>query len=143
MKRTLFAIIVVLFFSFGCSSTIKNYDLNGEKLKLLALDKYGLNYQIEYNSGKSFAVVVSQNRATAENPNPYLSYFVYNLLEASIVFEDNPGSAQIVWKSPNMIEVLITPGTISDEKQNNKYGYTYDVILNKKIKINSSIQSNN
>lgn len=127
----------------GCSASQKTFTEQEVLLKKLAIEKYGAVFNLLYNTEKSYSVVVSQRKASLQEPNPVLRFFVYNMTKEKIVFEDNVAGGKITWINNQQIEISVTPGAISTELNNNNYGYIYNVKMNTKAKINSSSQNPN
>jgi hypothetical protein len=141
MRKKSFAYFIPLLFFINCSASHKIFTEQEVVLKKLSMEKYGTTFHIMYNENKSYSVVVKQEKATAQNPNPVLHFFVFDLVEEKIIFEDNMAGGKIAWKNNDQIEVTVTPGTLSTELNNKIYGYLYSVTLKTKADKNSSSQN--
>jgi hypothetical protein len=138
-----FAYFIPLFFLINCSASHKTFTEQEVILKKLSIEKYGTTFHLMYNTEKSYSVVVKQEKTTAQNPNPVLQFFVFDMGKEIIVFEDNVVGGRTSWKNNDQIEVVFTPGMISTEDNNKIYGYIYNVKLKTKTDINSSTQNPN
>ncbi len=143
MKSKALLILVVFTFVAGCSSLHKSIAEQETALKAMAVQKYGAAFELLFNNSKDFAIVVKQKKSSSLDPNPPLAFFVYNMKESKIIFEDSPGKATVIWKNNNQVEVRLVLGTISTENEENNYGYYFDVLKEVKSNINSSTKVKN
>lgn len=127
----------------NCSSSEKTFAEKKIALKKLSVEKFGVSFQATYNADNSFALVVKEAKATSQNPNPFLRFFIYGLSESKIIFEDNVAGGLANWENDELIEVTITPGTVSTEEAGKLYGYIYNVISKTKTDRNSSTLKQN
>ncbi len=143
MRKMFFPWFITILFLMGCSSSQKTFTEKEVLLKKLSIEKYGTTFNLLYNTEKSYSVVVSQGKASLQEPNPVLRFFVYDMTKEKIVLEDKVAGGKITWINNEQIEVSVTPGAISTELNNNNYGYLYNVKMNTKAEINSSSQNPN
>lgn len=143
MKYLFLLFSAVLFFLIGCSASPKTFKEQEILLKKISLEKYGTNFDILYNSDKSYSIVIKKEKASVQHPNPLLVFFLYNLASDKIVFEDTVAGGKIAWLNREQVEVSTVPGTVSLEHANNKFGYLYNAATESKADINSSQQNQN
>jgi len=143
MWKKIFACFIPLLFLINCSASQKTFTEKEVILKKLSIEKYGATFHLIYNTEKSCSVVVKQEKVTAQNPNPVLQFFIFDMGEGKIVFEDSIAGGKINWKDNDRLEVIVTPGIISTDDNNKLYGYLYNVKLKTKTDINSSTQNPN
>jgi hypothetical protein len=127
---------IFLFFLTTCSAPTKNFPEQEEKLKTIVQQKYQSDSEMFYNDDKSFALVVKQEKQSTKNPHPFLQFFIYELGENKIIFENSNERGTVRWKNNNQVEVIIVPGIIR-EGEDNFYGYIYDARTKSKIDLNS------
>ena len=136
MWKKPFAYFINLLFLINCSVSHKTFTEQEVILKKLSIEKYGTTFQLMYNTEKSYSAVVKQEKVTSQNPNPGLQFFIFDMEEEKIVFEDNIAMGKINWENNDKIEVIVTPGMISTEDNNKIHGYIYNVKLKTKTDIN-------
>lgn len=138
MLKKCFALFISLLFLVGCAASQKPFAEQEAILKKLSLERFGISFQLLYNTDQSFALSIKREKAANQNPNPVLQFFVFDVAKSIIVFEDNVAGGKVRWKNSDEIEVLLTPGTVSTEDNNKLYGYLYNVKLKTKADLNFS-----
>jgi len=131
-----------LFFLTGCAGSVTTQDEHLVFLKKLASERYGTATRFIFNSDKTFSIAVKQEKASAQNTNPLLQYFVFDLEKEKIVFEDDVPGGSIFWKDNDRVEVRATPGIVQINDGNNLYGYIYNVISGTKSELNPVSENN-
>ena len=146
-KFSLFSIFIFLITIFipSCSNYNDGYKADNQKASFLktAEDKYSDNISYLFSSDSAFVICYKTEMQTTENSIPQSKFFIYDLNNDKIVFEDNSRSDKIEWIDNTKLRVLKRPGIISvDPKVNSKLlGYIYDLKQNKKLPLSKS--SNN
>lgn len=143
MLKKYFALFISIFFLVGCAPSQKSFTEKEINLKKLSIEKFGTMFHLIYNGEKSYSLAVKQERAAALNPNPLLQFFVFDMREEKIVFEDNLAGGKINWKTNDQVEVIVTPEIVSTDENNKIHGYIYDVRLKTKKDLNSPTQNPN
>ena len=141
----LYKILTLLIFSLfleGCAGSSALPEKHSIALNKLSLERFGTGYRHLYNSDTTFSIAVKQEKASARNPNPLLQYFVFNLADEKIIYEDNVPGGSIFWKDNGRIEVRETPGTVRAGDGNKIYGYIYDVKSGIKSELDSAPKNN-
>ncbi|MGD8306929.1 MAG: hypothetical protein PVF17_09760 [Ignavibacteria bacterium] len=99
----------------------------------LAKEKFNDNYSIQMNSDKS--CVLCFTKSLDGNELAPLKYFLYDLNNEKIIFEDAVGPGSVQWINDYQIQVSIIPGIVKGEEnsEGNVPGYIYDIKKKKKI----------
>jgi len=100
---------------------------NKTDFRNVAENKFGKDFQGLFNKDSSYVLVINQKKATAQNPFPFLNFFIYDLSDNKIVLDESLPNSRIVWKNNYQVEVITTPEVISTEAKNNNQGYIYDL----------------
>ncbi|MBU0472590.1 MAG: hypothetical protein KKF62_00360 [Bacteroidetes bacterium] len=103
----------------------------------LAQNKFGNNYILQYNRTKDYVICVSTPKSKIPNTSS-TSYFVYNVLDSSIVEEKIIRSGTISWFSDYEIKVIEIPGMIK-KNVDNEHGYIFNLKTNSKTKLNGGV----
>ena len=103
--------------------------------KKLAVDKYTDNITYRRNLTHIYVICYKQSRPTSQNPFPPLQFFVYDLKNEKILFEDSLAKASIKWLNDYQIQVSTIPGIVTGDEEANKklMGYIYDIKLQRKL----------
>ena len=111
----------------GCTAARNKCAPRRARLRSVAVEKYGAFYRTSFNSDRRFAIVRKQEKESALDPNPALQFFVFDMKNGVVVFEDNVGAARVRWNNSRQIEVVVTPGTVSRDRADEIPGYRVDV----------------
>ncbi len=84
----------------------------------------------------SYMLCMAKDEVTASRPEHSVSFFVYDMKNNQIVYEQSYSNATISWVSPEKIQVNIIPGIVKKEGTES-YGYIYDVRNKSKTSLNS------
>ena len=135
-------IFILTIFSLNCcsSGTISSQKNNTPVYKSIAASEFGSNYKVIFNSDSTYLIVTSSSNKTTTGLNSPLNFFVFNLSENKIVFEENLPNGNIKWIDDRQIKVSTEPEIISGREDKNLTDYTYDVILKRKISNEDKIQ---
>lgn len=137
MKRTSSILIMAFFFFlFGChtSKTDVQKSVDSQDYKSIAIQKYGHNIEYILNSLKTHVICLKRNKPTPQIPQHQISFFIYDLEDKQIIFEESSIDAEVKWKNDHQVQVKITPGIVSGDETPEDFTYIYDVRLGKKIK---------
>jgi hypothetical protein len=137
-------ILTIISINNCCSTgTISTQSKDSVNYKKIAVSKFGNNHKVTFNSDSTFLIVSSYQNKTTDDISSPLRFFVFNLSENEITFEENLPNGNIKWINNHQIEVTTEPGIVSGDEGKNKQltGYTYDIILNKKILNGDEIQN--
>ncbi|MGE5797657.1 MAG: hypothetical protein ACM339_13675 [Ignavibacteria bacterium] len=141
-KFAAFILITILINACCGSKESAKIQISGD-YKKIAESKLGDNYKIIFNSDSTYLTAYQLNKNSNENIRPALKFFVYDLSEEKILFEDNLPNGKVEWINDHQVKVSTTPGIVSGKEEKNKslFGYTYDVKLKKKINQDKQIQT--
>ena len=141
-KFAAFILITILINACCGSKESAKIQISGD-YKKIAESKLGDNYKIIFNSDSTYLTAYQLNKNPNENIQPTLKFFVYDLFEEKILFEDNLPNGKVEWINDHQVKVSTTPGIVSGKEEKNKslFGYTYDVNLKKKINQDKQIQT--
>lgn len=147
VKRIPYLLMLFALFtlSFKCSSSeesskikdsndtkTENIETVDEYVKL-AKERFNDNYSIQMNSDKSYVLCFTKSLDGKEQAP--LKYFLYDLNNEKIIFEDAVGPGSVQWINDYQIQVSVIPGIIKGEEnfEGNISGYIYDTKKKKKI----------
>ena len=106
-----------------------------EKYHQVAETKFGGGIEYRFNDSKNFVICLKKQKPTAQIPQNRLFFFVYNLENNQIIFEDSVTDGEVSWKSNTQFRVRTTPGMLTGDPEYNQklMGYVFDVTLKRKI----------
>lgn len=127
--------IVFALASCAPAKTDSNSVASVAKYKKLAVDKYEDNITYRVNLTHSYVLCYQQSRPTSLNPFPPVQFFVYDIKNERVLFEDSLANGSIKWLNNYQIQVSMIPGIVTgDEVADQKLpGYIYDVKLQRKL----------
>lgn len=139
--RLTISILITFFMGACCGSKNTTSNLNesqkkNDSFKKIAVEKFDNNYQFKFNSDSTYLICYSQNKKS-QDVFPPLKYFIYDLNNNDIVFEESLPNGKIKWINDFQVQVYIVPGIVhGDENKNSSSVYIYDVKHKRKIKSN-------
>ncbi|NUM80758.1 hypothetical protein HUU42_08125 [bacterium] len=140
MNRVIiFPILLIIFYANpACktSGTAVNYQSN-EKYRITAQSKLGDHAEFLFNQDSSFVLCMKTLNAEKNAQVNSVSFFIFDLKEQIVVFEDALANVSVEWKSNEQVQVTKIPGTVKKDNQELK-GYIFDVKSKKKIDIQSN-----
>ena len=106
-----------------------------DNYKELAVDKYTDNITYRRNLTHIYVLCYKQSRPTIQDPFPPLQFFVYDLKNEKVLFEDSLAKGSIKWLNDYQIQVSTIPGIVTGDEEADKklMGYIYDVKLQRKL----------
>ncbi len=137
-------VLLILYFIVSCKSVeIDKKEnqleaLNTEKLTLIATEKYEKNFTLEYNSNKDFALCIHKNKSNIPGPES-INFFVYDLINNKITYEDNISKGSVSWQSEYEIKLEEIPGTIQKNMTSTNV-YILNIKTNSKTKLNGEVK---
>jgi hypothetical protein len=96
----------------------------------LAEERYGSHVEYLYNESKSFVICFNRPKLPPGIPLQPLRFFVFDMENAAIVFQDSFESADINWLDNTRFAVRVIPGIISEGEDPD--GYEFDVLTRKR-----------
>ncbi len=105
-----------------------------KSLKGLAYDKYHQGFNILYNKSNTYALVISKIISDKTIGQEKSSFFIFNIKEKKIIFEDDVIDSEIFWEKDFVVRTGRLPGIIKKDKENPNIvgGYTFNVLTLKK-----------
>jgi hypothetical protein len=140
-RKTMIPLLPFFLLLAGCAAVQKKPALPGTPLESVAARKYGAAFRTIFNSDRRFAVVLKREKNPALNPHPPLQFFIWDAERESVVFDDEPGPADVRWIDSREIEVTVTPGAVSRGRAGEIAGYRFDVSTGGKSPIPGGRQS--
>lgn len=147
-KHSIFPIFIFLITIFisSCSNYNDGYKTKDQKApyKKIAKEKYSDNINYMFSPDSAFVVSYKTEKQTTDNSTPQSKFFIYDLNNNKVVFEDDSRSDKIEWINNIQLRVLKRPGIITvDPKKNLKLlGYIYDLKKNKKLPLTGTKNNN-
>ena len=87
-----------------------------DNYKKLAVDKYTDNITYQINLTHLYVLCHKQSRPTSQNPFPPLQFFVYDLKNEKVLFEDSLAKASIKWLNDYQIQVSTILGIVTGDE---------------------------
>ena len=84
-----------------------------ENVEILAKEKLGNGYLLVENESRTFMLCYKIENKKSQ-PHSSIHYFVYDLNNKEIIFEEKLLDAEIKWVDDNNIEIRINPEIISE-----------------------------
>ena len=125
-------------FTLACCALAKKDSNSGESAEnyeKLAVDKYKDNITYQINLTHLYVLCHKQPRSTSRNPFPPVQFFVYDLKNERVLFEDSLANGSVKWLNDYQIQVSTIPGIVTGDEEADKklMGYIYDVKLQRKL----------
>ena len=133
-------VLLFIIVAVSCSSVDDNAknNLNPKPdVKKIALEKFGKDYFLSYNSTNKFILCTDKTKSKIPNSTA-LKYFVYDIDNRTIIDEASIPMGNVKWISDFEIMVEEHPGTIM-KNSNGRKGYILNVKTNLKTKINGGV----
>ncbi|MCY1634815.1 hypothetical protein [Marinifilum sp. D737] len=135
--RTIILNIILIMLFFGCATKNKLSEKLNESDQItyqqFAKDKFGEEVEFKFNSDKSYVICEKLNSKSQPNPNQLKEFFVYDIINGVIVYEDKIASAKIEWHNKTQLLITMQKGYITNPKDTGKWTYVFDLIAKKKI----------
>ena len=129
--------LAIIFTLVSCTSARKDFGSVElvDRFRELAVAKYVDNITYRVNLTHSYVLCYKQSRPTSSNPFPPVQFFVYDLWNERVLFEDSLAKGSIKWLNDYQIQVSTIPGIVTGDEEADKklLGYIYDVKLQRKL----------
>jgi hypothetical protein len=103
-----------------------------ESYKTLAISKYQVDIEYIFNDIKTLVVCARSQKLTNEKPQHSLKFFVYDVGNDKVLFEESLADGEVVWKNDHQILVTRRMGTAQKDGSNIST-YVFDLMTQKKI----------
>jgi hypothetical protein len=91
----------------------------------IAMDRYGNNVEFMPNMDSSFVLCVNRMESAGQ-PIVTVRFFVYDIAQHRVLYEDSLEQAEVFWMNPSQVRVVSTPEVTSGDEAPGA-GYIYDV----------------
>lgn len=133
---SVFALIVCLLLILNCNN--KSQKLSdasaqsiGSALKDLATTNFGNNYSLKWNEAATHVIIISQDKKAGAVP-----FILFDNRKKENIYQDTVPGGKISWLNNYEVEVLTTPGQISDsDSQKQKFGYIFNILYKRRKNI--------
>ena len=131
----IFKFIILAAVIISCASQQTSQSKTPLSYERIANAKFKDNIDYFFNSNKSYVLCVKQSKTTHKILYPPLAFFVYDLKNEKIVYEESFNNGSAKWVNDTQIKVTLVPGIISGiEKIDSKArGFIYDLAVNRKL----------
>ncbi len=121
MMNYLVGISTIILSTTACFSQLKNYEK-------LAVEKYTAK-DVQYlpNTTNTYMLCISETKGTAQLPQNYLRYFVYDLKGDSVLHDGTLSNGTIEWYSATQIAIYKRPGIMAEGQTIDDYITLFDV----------------
>ncbi len=106
--------IIFLIMIYGCCSTSKEFS-SYEIAETLAVKKFGSSFEMVKNEFNTFILCYKIDERK-NHPHKSLEYFVFDLNQKEIIYEEKILDAEINWLDNYNLEIKINPEIISDDE---------------------------
>jgi len=134
--------IFIMCLLYGCVQTNKLRQqeiLDATKTyQQIAQQKLGDKVECELNSNMNYALCKKVIPEPKLNPNQLIEFFVYDIQNEEIIFEDKIPNAKIAWYNNTQLLITKQKGYITDHTDTGKWTYIFDLLSKKKISPNQS-----
>lgn len=116
----------------SCSSQ-KNIDKNTngqnsqENFKTVAFERYGNDTTFQFSTEETYVLCEKQISNNNLNPNIISEFFVINLKNSKIVYDDKISGAKIKWISDKELLIIKQMGIITSLEDEGKHTYIFNV----------------
>jgi hypothetical protein len=124
----------------GCANCDNVRQENTKLLKKLSLneiakEKFGSKFSVVKNESETYAICSKTYESYQASLVKKESFFIFDLLNNEIIFEDDIANSNVYWESDNLITVSRIPGMIKREgnEKNKLKIYSYNVLEKRKI----------
>lgn len=131
--------LVVILLMISCQSISKFPGTKDQQnaYTILAKEKLGDDVIYTPNKSQSYVLCVKETKGNNRQPSSIIKFFVYDLEEAKIIYEENLSAGYVKWYNDNQIEMYSTPGVMVEGTTRNDYTTIYNVISRKSVKKSS------
>jgi len=129
----IFTFLIAVLVLSACSKS--NQPASSVDYQDLARQKYGMDEDytcIENTSNK--LVLCKHQKGSSDDPIKSWDYFVYEVENEKILFENIVDKGNVKWYSETEIEISKTPGTMTSDETMQDYAWIINVLDGKKIK---------
>ena len=119
----------------GVSSQEKKEPAVMTKYEMIAVEKFTDHIDYVFNETKTHVLCMKTNKATPKMPESTVTFFVYELQNEKIVFEESVADGSVHWITDRRLEIVQKTGTVSKNDPGRRLVYLFDVDAGKKIEV--------
>jgi len=134
--------LFILCLLFGCVTT--NSLSHQEALEVkktyqqIALKKFGEKVECKLNPNMSYALCKKLTPAPLLNSNQLIEFFVYDIQQDKIIYEDKIANVKISWYNNTQLLISKQKGYITHPTDTGKRAYVFDLRSKKKMTPNQT-----
>lgn len=136
LRTGLLNLLIILLL--GCASNsvarLNSSKQTNPSYKEIAEKKFGKNVAYKFNDDRSFVLCEKVNSKSPPNPNRLKEFFVYDIINGVIIYEDKIAKAKIEWHNKTQLLITKQRGYITSPDDTGKWTYVFDLRTKKKIK---------
>jgi len=104
----------------------------------IAQKKFGEKGEYKLNPNKSYALCKKVIPKPVLNPNQLIEFFVYDIQQEEIIYENKIANAKISWHNNTQLLIIKQKGYITNPNDTGKWSYIFDIKSRKKITPNKT-----
>ncbi len=135
--RNIFIQLFSLCLFFGCAATNKlsqQETRNAKKTyQQIAHEKFGEETEYKLNLSKNQVLCIKLFTDPVLNPNQLVEFFVYDIHQDKVIYEDKIANAKISWHTNTQLMINIQKGYIDHPTDTGKASYIFDLQSKKKL----------
>ena len=141
LKKILFPLCILLI-SCGCmpNKKLSQKETSSPKktYQQIAQKKFGEKVEFKLNPNKSYALCKKVIPKPVLNPNQLIEFFVYDIQQEEIIYENKIANAKISWHNNTQLLIIKQKGYITNPNDTGKWSYIFDIKSRKKITPNKT-----
>ena len=122
---------------FGCIQTnklsLQEIHKPKKTYQQIAEEKLGEKVEYKLNPDKTYVLCRTVIPEPKLNPNQLIEFFVYDIQQQKIIFEDKIANAKIAWYNNTQLLIIIQKGYITNPTDTGKWSYVFDLKSKKQI----------
>jgi len=135
-------LLLVCMYLFSCSSRdVTKREMTPTDFRAIATRKLGEGAESIPNPAKTAVLCVKRSKPTTLMPQHQVSFFIYNVAEGKVVFEDNLANGSVGWKDERLVLVEIVPGIekLDESSPPQLRGYLVDALTGQKSDLGKAV----
>lgn len=145
MKLHWIILVIFVIIFVGCKSNSQSPSMQTkneppeqkmQSLEQVAREKFGDEYQIDWNPSKKAVLVIQKAQDRKRNPFPTLRFLLYDFDQKLVLFEDTVAKGTVDWVNEEEVKVNTIQGMMrSRNLDENQSGYIYNWIKKEKRRL--------
>jgi hypothetical protein len=104
----------------------------------IALEKFGEKVEYKLSPNKSYVLCKKMLPVPVLNPNQLIEFFVYDIQQDKIIYEDKIANVKISWHNNTQLVITRQKGYITTPTDTGKWTYIFDIQSKKKITLDKT-----